>query len=969
MTPALEGLISSLPPRGPHDAVVIRGACEHNLRNVDVTIPRDALVIITGLSGSGKSSLAFDTLYAEGQRRYVESLSTYARQFLDQMAKPDVESVDGLSPAIAIEQRGASKSRRSTVGTITEIADYLRLLYSRVGEPHCPQCNKQIFGQEPSVMVDRVLELAERTRVYVMAPVVRDRKGVYRKELEDFRRKGFIRARIDGEDRELAEDIKLARAQRHDIDIEVDRLLVKPGARRRLAGSIETALALADGFVRIIVGREGEGEPREWLLSRHRACADCGVSFPELSPSLFSFNSPRGACPECAGLGVVEEWDTTRIVPDEAASLAGGAIEPWSRGANSGHYSEVLAQLATHLEVGLTTSWRDLPASARNAVLFGDESISLEVPASPPRGRPRKRGRPSSKKTRSQPWRGVLDELARRGEADERSARGVGRYRIPRVCEACEGTRLGIEPRHVRIGGYSLPELSRLPLGDLAERLDSLSLDTMQRAVAERVFREIHERLQFLIDVGLDYLSLERGSATLSGGEAQRIRLATQIGSRLMGVLYILDEPSIGLHACDNTRLIESLKRLRDIGNSVIVVEHDEATIRAADHVIDMGPGAGVHGGEVVAVGSPVDLMANPRSLTGAYLSGSRRIDVTRERRRGNGNQIVLTGCREHNLRDVTLRIPLGCLSVVTGVSGSGKSTLINDTLHRALAAKLHGALAIPGRFSQLAGLEFIDKVIDVDQRPIGRSPRSNPATYSGAFDGIRRLFTQLPEARVRGYGPGRFSFNVKGGRCDACSGDGVLRVEMHFLPDLFVECAVCSGRRYNRETLEILYRGHSIADVLEMTVEEAAALMENVPTVRRPLEALLEVGLGYLALGQSATTLSGGEAQRIKLARELAKRATGRTLYLLDEPTTGLHFADVEKLLEMLTRLVEKGNTVVVIEHQLDVVRAADRVIDLGPGGGAAGGEIVVSGTPEEVARCAASQTGLALRDGFASR
>jgi len=930
---------------GP-DHIEIQGAREHNLRGIDVRIPRDRLVVITGLSGSGKSSLAFDTLYAEGQRRYVESLSAYARQFLDQMEKPDVESIEGLSPAISIEQKTVSRSPRSTVGTATEIYDYLRLLYARAGEPHCPRCDLPIASQSVDQMTEQVLALGEGVRVDVMAPVVRGRKGEYRKELADFRRQGFVRVRVDGELHDLAEEIPLAKSRRHDIDLVIDRIAVREAARSRIAESIATALRLADGLVRLDLG--GGGEPL--LLSERNACPGCGVSLPEIAPRFFSFNSPAGACPACDGLGTREVFDEARIVPDPERSLAEGAIEPWRRGS---YYQGLLSGVAEHVGVALDTPWRKLPKAARDALLhgLGDEPVALTLP---------RRGGSERRRRR---FDGVLGELERRAEAEGDTAE-LAAWRSTLPCAECGGARLRPEARAVRLGARSLPELCALSIEDAERALLGLELPATRRVVADRVLREIAERLRFLRDVGLGYLTLDRPSATLSGGEGQRIRLATQVGSSLMGVLYILDEPSIGLHARDHARLLESLVRLRDMGNTVVVVEHDEATIRAADHVIDMGPGAGIHGGEVVAEGSPAEIMADAGSLTGAYLSGRRAIPLPTARRAPGERALVLTGCSEHNLKDVTLRLPLGLLTVVTGVSGSGKSTLVNDTLARALAQRLYGAKTPPGRFERIVGLELVDKVIEVDQSPIGRTPRSNPATYSGAFDGIRRLFSQVPEARVRGYAPGRFSFNVKGGRCESCQGDGLLRVEMHFLPDLFVTCEVCRGRRYDRETLEIHYKGKSIADVLEMTVEEAVGFLENVPSVRRPLETLHEVGLDYVHLGQPATTLSGGEAQRIKLARELARRATGRTLYLLDEPTTGLHFADVERLLRVLQRLVELGNSVVVIEHHLDVVKSADWVIDLGPEGGAAGGRIVAEGTPEAVAACAESHTGKALRE-----
>ncbi|MCG8590520.1 MAG: excinuclease ABC subunit UvrA [Proteobacteria bacterium] len=931
----------------PSNRIVVRGAREHNLRDVDVEIPRDRLVVITGLSGSGKSSLAFDTLYAEGQRRYVESLSAYARQFLDQMAKPDVESVEGLSPAISIEQRTVGKSPRSTVGTITEIYDYLRLLYARAGDPHCTSCGKPISSQSVEQMVDRVLQLGDGERVQVLAPVVRGRKGSYRPELDRFREQGFVRVRIDGELLDLADDIRLVKSRRHDIDVVVDRIAVHARARGRLAESLETALRLADGLVKIDVGPGRE----EWLLSETSACPDCGVSYPEIAPRLFSFNNPAGACPACDGLGTRAEFDPGRIVPDPSLSLTGGAIAPWGR--RSRYYRELLAALAEHLQIDLETPWHELPERARRALLHGTGRHEIAMTL--------RRGR--RRETVARPFDGVLGDLARR-EAESQDPDALARFKAPRPCTECGGTRLRPEARHVRVADRALPEISGWTLEALAAWIEGLELGPRQRAVADRVLEAIGERPRFLCEAGLDYLGLDRPAATLSGGEGQRIRLATQIGSSLMGVLYILDEPSIGLHARDHERLLASLMQLRDAGNSVLVVEHDEATIRAADHVIDMGPGAGIHGGAVVAEGPPAAILEHARSLTGAYLSGKRGVRIPAARRRPErGRAIVIDDCREHNLKGVRLEIPLGLFTVVTGVSGSGKSTLVNDTLHRVLAARLHGAEATPGRFRRVRGIEHLDKVIDVSQAPIGRTPRSNPATYSGAFDGIRQLFAQVPEARVRGYGPGRFSFNVKGGRCEDCKGDGLLRVEMHFLPDLFVTCQVCGGRRYNRETLEVRYKGASIADVLEMSVEEALALLDTVPSIERPLRALHEVGLDYIHLGQPATTLSGGEAQRVKLARELARRATGRTLYLLDEPTTGLHFADVEKLLEVLGRLVERGNTVVVIEHHLDVIKVADHVIDLGPDGGERGGHIVVEGPPEAVAAEPRSHTGRALR------
>jgi excinuclease ABC subunit A len=952
--------------------IVVCGAREHNLRDIDVRIPRNKLVVLTGPSGSGKSSLAFDTIYAEGQRRYVESLSAYARQFLDQMVKPDVESIDGLSPAISIEQRTLSKNPRSTVGTVTEIADYLRLLYARVGVPHCHVCGTAITRQSVSEMVERVLGLGEGARVQILAPIVRGRKGAYKKELDELRGKGFTRVRVDGTMLDLADEIRLARHARHDIDIVVDRLLVRESAAARLAESIDAALRLSDGLLQLqLLSTDSSEVADEWLLSRHNACVDCGVSLPEIAPRSFSFNSPSGACPRCSGLGVVEQIDAERIVPDPSLSLAEGAIEPWSRGPAKRYYRELLASLAAHFDIDLATPWRDLPARARSGILLGagKKEIAFELSLTPSEasGQGRAKGKAKKKSSVKRAWAGVVDELERLRAEDEHAAKGLARYLGPRTCPECAGSRLRVEARHVEVGSLAIHEACALPIAKLAAFLSQLRLAAGQQAIAARILEEIEERLRFLLDVGLDYLTLDRPSSSLSGGEGQRIRLATQIGSKLMGVLYILDEPSIGLHPRDNARLLAGLAALREMGNSVIVVEHDEATIRAADYVFDMGPGAGLHGGEIVARGTPEELLRDPDSLTGAFLSGRRSIPLPSRRREPGGPALVISGCREHNLKDLTFELPLGLFTVVTGVSGSGKSTLVVDTLLRAIARRLHGALLRPGRFARISGLDEIDKVIAIDQTAIGRTPRSNPATYSGLFSVIRRIFSQVPEARVRGYGPGRFSFNVKGGRCESCEGDGVLRVEMHFLPDLFVTCELCRGRRYNHETLEVRYKERNIAEVLEMTVEEALEFMENVPSACRPLQALADVGLGYIHLGQAATTLSGGEAQRIKLAKELARRATGRTLYVLDEPTTGLHFADVAKLLEMLNGLVERGNTVLVIEHHPDVVKSADHVVDLGPEGGEGGGEIVVAGPPEAVARCPRSHTGRALAEHLA--
>jgi excinuclease ABC subunit A len=934
---------------GPQE-ISIRGAREHNLKSIDVRIPRDQLVVITGLSGSGKSSLAFDTIYAEGQRRYVESLSAYARQFLDQMSKPDVDAIDGLSPAISIEQKTTSRNPRSTVGTVTEIYDYLRLLYARIGVPHCIRCDKPIRPQTVAQMVQRLLDLPAGTRLQVLSPVVRGRKGEYRKDLLEWARQGFVRVRIDGELHELAEPPALDKNKRHDIDLVVDRIALRPEVRQRLVDSLETALHASGGYAKADIGPGDE----EVLFSEKAACAECGESYPEISPRLFSFNSPHGACPDCDGLGIKNHFDEELLIPDPGVALADGAIAPFrGRGLAARYYMALLRSLSEQLDFDLRTPWRELPARARKEILHGTgEKLSFRF------------GR--SRRFRfERRWDGVAGMLDKRyRETDSDAVREwLQQYMTESACPACGGARLRSEALAVRVGGRSIREVCALPASAALEWFRGLALGRQDEEIAARLLREIRERLDFLASVGLEYLSLDRTAGTLSGGESQRIRLATQVGSALTGVLYILDEPSIGLHARDNGRLLRTLISLRDAGNTVIVVEHDAETIRASDWVIDLGPGAGRHGGQIVAQGTPEQVARSKESLTGQFLSGRRRIRVPSRRRPGSDKFITLVGASENNLKDVTVRFPLGVLTAVTGVSGSGKSTLINDTLYPALAHALYGSKERPGRHKRLLGLEHVDKVIDVNQAPIGRTSRSNPVTYTGVFTGVRELFAQLPESRARGYKAGRFSFNVKGGRCEACQGDGILRIEMHFLPDVFVTCEECGGKRYNASTLEVKYKGRSISDVLELTVDEALEFLENIPSVRPGLQTLAEVGLGYIHLGQQATTLSGGEAQRIKLARELARRATGRTLYILDEPTTGLHFADVEKLLEVLNRLVDRGNTVIVIEHNLDVIKTADHIIDLGPEGGDKGGQVLVAGTPEEVANDPLSYTGQALR------
>mgnify|MGYP004461953343 FL=1 len=934
-----------------NDSIIVKGAKAHNLKNIDVTIPRDKLVVITGLSGSGKSSLAFDTLYAEGQRRYVESLSSYARQFLGLMEKPDVESIEGLSPAIAIDQKTTSKNPRSTVGTVTEIYDYIRLLYARIGEPHCPKCGKKIEKQTIDQIVEKVLSLEENTKIQVLAPVVRGKKGEYKALLEGFSKEGFVRARVDGTVFELTDDIDLDRKKKHNIDLIVDRLIIKENIRSRLAESIEISLKYANNLVIISTPQE------EMLFSQNYACPDCNISIEELSPRMFSFNNPFGACPECTGIGYLMKMNEDLIIPDKNKTLYDGVK---AFGASSMKRGDTMAKMyfesiAKHYGVDINVPIKKLPKDFLNKILYGtgDEEIDFRYSSA------------AGERKFKAPFEGVIPTLERRyRETKSQGMREFYEYYMTNSpCEACHGARLKKESLAVTVGGKNIQELTDMPINKIQDFMSNLKLDKTKALISNQILKELEKRLQFLVDVGLEYLTLSRPAGTLSGGEAQRIRLATQIGAGLTGVLYILDEPSIGLHQRDNNKLIATLKKLRDLGNTVIVVEHDEDTMYAADYIVDIGLEAGVHGGNVIATGTVEDIKRNPNSITGAYLSGRKQIKIPEKRRKSNGKAIEIKGACENNLKNINVKIPLGVFTCVTGVSGSGKSTLINEILYKGLAKELYNASDFPGKHDKILGIQNIDKVINIDQSPIGKTPRSNPATYTGVFDLIRDIFAGTNEAKLRGYEKGRFSFNVSGGRCETCQGDGVLKIEMHFLPDIYVPCEVCHGKRYNRETLEVKYKGKSIYDVLDMTVEEALEFFSNIPKIKQKIQTLYDVGLGYIKLGQPSTTLSGGEAQRVKLATELSKRATGKTLYILDEPTTGLHIADVHKLIEILQRLVDTGNSIVVIEHNLDLIKTADHIIDLGPESGEKGGEVIAIGTPEQIAKNERSYTGKFLK------